>query len=728
MSPYLDRGLTNRFAGDGVGLYGAGRPQGSLDSTDALLQNWMAPGNLFLTGYGSTPTVPLSCQVGVQQTPNLPVSTCDPALMSTVEFVGPGTPNPKDHLIPQHGKFSPALGFAWQVPYFGEGKTTMRGGFQRTYGGAGSSFSGGLLSGVGGDATSAGINVNDPRVAAILATGRALNLSDMATLIPAVPTRVPGALIPIAGRAASAAYAMYAPDYKTPYTDNFTLSITRNVSKALTIDVRFVDTIGKAQAGTAGSLGTAGTFDLNTVNVYHNPELLKALEVTRAGGNDPLFDQMLVGLNLNVGTAGYAAVGTVAPGAGGVLQRGSMHIRRAFAANLANGNYTAVMQSLLATVPAAVGGGAQALPTVIDPTTGFTVNPAQRLIRNGCDRIANGFTTGFTVPGGPVITPRCFPENYVISNPQLSSAVIASNLGKTNYQSGQLQFTARPTQGVTIQGTYSLNKTMVHPGSGFTDPLHPEWDYGQSLNSVGNEFRSNGTVELPIGPNKLVMGNSSGWVARAVERWQTSFIFTLPQGALRSMNGTNNMLYANGRPDVVGPWDNPSGSVTWNGGPSGNYFGDPSPYRAFADPQCTNNVGNTTSTDPGGFNLQGNCTLQGLGKVVAAGTPGSILNSTTGVTVLPLLQNPLPGHQGNLGSYTMRTVARWSLDASISKNFRLTESKGLQFRIDTTNVLNHPLPGDPAGLANTNSMIDTFGQVTTKTGSRTFQGQLRFTF
>ncbi len=32
----------------------------------------------------------------------------------------------------------------------------------------------------------------------------------------------------------------------------------------------------------------------------------------------------------------------------------------------------------------------------------------------------------------------------------------------------------------------------------------------------------------------------------------------------------------------------PSGDVTWQGGPSGNYFGSPSPYATFVDPQCTN--------------------------------------------------------------------------------------------------------------------------------------------
>ena len=33
-----------------------------------------------------------------------------------------------------------------------------------------------------------------------------------------------------------------------------------------------------------------------------------------------------------------------------------------------------------------------------------------------------------------------------------------------------------------------------------------------------------------------------------------------------------------------------------------------------------------------------------------------------------LLQNPQPGHQGNLGSYTMYTVSRWNLDANLNKD------------------------------------------------------------
>jgi len=367
------------------------------------------------------------------------------------------------------------------------------------------------------------------------------------------------------------------------------------------------------------------------------------LNNTRKGLDDPRFDQMLIGVNLNPGVTGFAQVGTV--GSTGVLQRGSAQLRRnaTFATNLANGNYAGVITSLLGFVPTSTGTAAtnnfaQALP--IDPTTNTTVLAQQRLLRNGCDRLANpALTNSFATPQG-TITARCFPENFAITNPQLSSALYAGNYGKTNYQSGQMQFTVRPVQGVSIQGTYSLSKTMAHPGSGFTDPLNRNLDYAASLNSVGQEFRSNGSIELPIGPNKLLMGNSSGFVARLVENWQASFIYTLPTGALRSMAG-NNMLYANGRPDVVGPWINPKGSVSWEGGTSGNYFGSPIPYATYVDPQCTNNVG---GPDAMGTNLQTSCTLRGLGEVVAAGTPGSIVG-VSGASLLPLLQQPLPGHQ-----------------------------------------------------------------------------------
>jgi hypothetical protein len=369
--------------------------------------------------------------------------------------------------------------------------------------------------------------------------------------------------------------------------------------------------------------------------------------------------------------------------------------------------------------------GLQPLP--VDPATGALLNTSQRVLRNGCDRLANGLTGGFTDPNtGAQILPRCFPENYFVTNPQLATAEYARNLGYTNYHAFEAQFTLRPTYGIALQATYGFSKTMAQPGSGFTDPLSPRLDYGKALSSIGSDFRTNGTVELPIGPGKLLFANSASWLARITEHWQMGFIFQIASGAPRSFLTGQPMLYGNPRPNIVGPWDNPKGSVTWKG-QNGYFFGD-TQYATYQDPQCLN----VTTKD----NLQASCTLVGLAKVVPEGTPGAIPLSQ-GRYGIRLLENPLPGHQGNLGSLTLNTLARWNFDANMSKTFKLTESKSLQLRVDATNVFNHPTPADPVGLANASTLTNnsfndangnTFGQIVNKTGSRTFQGKVRVNF
>jgi hypothetical protein len=655
--------------------------------------------------------------------------------MSQIIFVGPGTDHPDKTLVPQKGAWSPAIGFSYSLPWFGEGKTTIRGGFQRTYGKPGSPYTGGLLSGPGADGTTSGVNANDPALQAIFAT-RALNLTDLPLVIPAVPSRAPqDKVYPVGARSGNlSSYALFDPNFVPPHTDNWTLTIQRSLNRSFTLEVRAVNTLARDQSGTGGVFGTPGTFDLNTVNVYHNPELFNALENTRKGLDDPLFDQMLMGMNLNVGVAGYGFVGTCVtqPGtstdprlgvgcaSNQILQRGSAQLRRSatFAANLANGNYAAVINSLL-TAGTTVAGGLRDVPN--DPATGTPLTTSQRALRNGCDRIANGLTGGFVNPtSGQTILPRCFPENYLVTNPQWSNALYSTNLGYSNYNSVEVQLTMRPTHGLSLLATYGLSKTMVQPGNGFTDPLNPKADFGKSLQSVGNDFRTNGTFELPIGPNKLFLPNASGWVRHVVERWQMGFIYNISSGDPRTISTTTNFLYANGRPNVVGPWTNPKGSVTWNG-QNGTFF--PDEYLSYTDPQCAN----VSALD----GLQANCSLRGLAIVVPQGTAGSIPVGT-GKFGLPVLENPKPGTQGNLGAATMSSYPKWRLDGNLSKTFEVSETKSLQLRIDATNIFNHPQPGNLVNNAfngNPNlGFTDNFGQFTTKSGNRTFQARLRLTF
>jgi hypothetical protein len=115
-------------------------------------------------------------------------------------------------------------------------------------------------------------------------------------------------------------------------------------------------------------------------------------------------------------------------------------------------------------------------------------------------------------------------------------------------------------------------------------------DYTNINNTPGQSLRTNAVIELPFGPNRLLAGNSSGWVARAIEGWQLGLIYNLNSGAPTTITAAN-MLYGNGVPDIVYPVDlNNIKGVRW-GIPAGNflegrYFDNNDTFLKVADPQC----------------------------------------------------------------------------------------------------------------------------------------------
>ena len=81
-----------------------------------------------------------------------------------------------------------------------------------------------------------------------------------------------------------------------------------------------------------------------------------------------------------------------------------------------------------------------------------------------------------------------------------------------------------------------------------------------------------------------------------------------------------------------------------------------------------------------------------------------------------LLQNAAPGKRGTLGTNTLQAPGVWNFDASMSKTFRVSESKSAQIRMDASNVLNHPTPLAPTLDINSETP---FGYMTDgKSGSR----------
>ena len=83
------------------------------------------------------------------------------------------------------------------------------------------------------------------------------------------------------------------------------------------------------------------------------------------------------------------------------------------------------------------------------------------------------------------------------------------------------------------------------------------------------------------------------------------------------------------------------------------------------------------------------------------------------------------GTWGNVGRNTVIGPGITNVDASIIRNFRMTDSKTLQFRLEAFNALNNPIWNDP----NTTLTSPNYGTITsTRKPMRELQVGLKFIF
>lgn len=554
--------------------------------------------------------------------------------LSRAVLIGEGTPYPKQGIWPSDkNNWAPAVGFAWSPGWWGQDKTTIRGGYQIAY-----QLPGNSLSWIDVDAGNLPGFFYEPTD---FGDGTFRDFSNIT--IPLAVTQKPFEALPITQRAQST--YIFDANYTTPYVQTLTLGVTRSLASYLTLDVRYL--------GTRGTKLHTFTFNLNEAD-FRNNGLLQALETTRAGGNAPLFDQMLRGLNLGTG---IGVVGTAVSGSEALRRHAS------FRTNIANGDFAAVARLLSTT----------------------NIGTRQPPLTNA----------------GLLRSSGQFPPNFIVANPQFLDITYRTNADTSNYHSLQTQITLRPTHGVSYQGTYTWSRSLGLT-SGFRDLLNRDADYTLLSSHRAHDLRSYGTFELPFGPGKLLGGNSAGWLARVIEGWKAGTIFNLSSGGPLNITG-GQTLYSSGAaaPNVAGAVPR-TGEAAWNAGDTfGNFFGQQ--YRRVADPQCSTVAANLTQW----------CTINAL-----ADANGNIV-----------LQHPRPGQLGSLGLRTIEGPGRWDLDLNLQKSVRVLESKNLTFRVDAQNVFNHPTPGACTNCGpNLNINSGTFGQITSKSGNRTLQAQLRFDF
>jgi hypothetical protein len=437
-----------------------------------------------------------------------PDGLCGPACgaLTNVEFVGRHSSNPDKKLFNDDwNNFAPAVGFSYSIPALGR-STILRGGYGISYVGRqiSNAMSAGGLDSVAGTLPGA--------FGGFGCCGQTYTrtgywpLSD--TGVPFTTQFQPLTPFPLTA-ARTLTMNAYEPNRVTPYVQNFNLSIQRELANNLILDVSYV-----------GSKGTQlyGRLPLNQVKIRDN-QFLEAFNVTRAGGSHPLFDRMLMGLNI--------------PGAGvvnGTTLTGSEALRR----------YT---------------------PTRTDLANGEVGSVADFLTRS----------TNVTGQGGGFIRNGKLPENFLVFNPQFQEVGIAGNVGNSTYHSLQVQMTKRLSYGLAGQASYTWSKNL-----GISDDDHNV--YGRDPDNFvldkallgfhrSHIVTGNGTYTLPFGAGRSLLSSAPGWVDRLVGQWQLGFLTRWSSGAPLTLTagGLSNIWQtANNTAHILGEF--PKGQLTFSPG------------------------------------------------------------------------------------------------------------------------------------------------------------------
>jgi len=330
-----------------------------------------------------------------------------------------------------------------------------------------------------------------------------------------------------------------------------------------------------------------------------------------------------------------------------------------------------------------------------------------------------------------------FPENYILTNPQLSTAEYRSNLIHSNYHSMQVQVLVRPARGVSFTSTYTYAKNLAdQPGGGtffsaggWTDPWNRALDYRLS-NTRKHQWNTYGYMDLPFGPNGFFFRNVKNEIlSRAVEGWQLSWSISMQSGSPNQItanqghlyNGTSTLMNLN--PDMADFAPGKGNLLGNNNGEGSGYYygtGATARYVTAADTQCsdTNIVVNAPSYP---------CNLTALYEALPnPTTPNSPLRGRL------VLSHPLPGQTGTFNNF-IESPGTITFNASVGKELRLTEGKALIFRIDCTNVMNHPSYGSVGyssnyNLLNAYQIGGSLAQFSRYDGDRTFQARMNLRY
>ncbi len=326
-------------------------------------------------------------------------------------------------------------------------------------------------------------------------------------------------------------------------------------------------------------------------------------------------------------------------------------------------------------------------------------------------------------------TPGALAETYVVNligitpgsgynpltaNPQGGVLNLTTNGGRFNYNSLQMEFRRRFTQGLSLTANYTfqkiltdvtgstdeVNQTRVEP---YLDNNNQLRDYGRAIYDRTHTFNFNGLYELPFGRGKRWL-NEGGVVNQIFGGFQFSSILNISSGLPTTIIDGRGTLNRAGRSatqpattsltesqvkELFGVFKTPNGVFVVN--PSVLFA------VATAPGQPTLNGFDLTQPLPAGYSIT---SVRGASPVGTAPFAGQVFFPNA------------PGSTGNMTRNFINGPMYLNWDAGLLKNFNITENTRLQLRGEVFNVLNNAnfFAGSNPGILDVGST--SFGRLT----------------
>jgi hypothetical protein len=249
------------------------------------------------------------------------------------------------------------------------------------------------------------------------------------------------------------------------------------------------------------------------------------------------------------------------------------------------------------------------------------------------------------------------------------------NTADAHYNSLQVKWEKRFSKGVTAMMHYTWSKmiddisttsgnlTWLGGTTSEQNPLNLAMEKALSANDIAHRWVATGDWQLPFGRGRQFGTNMNRGLNAILGGWELSGILMLQSGPpLQAVQ---------------------SGGTLWNGTQRPNLIGDPH-------------------------------------------TSGSIYDRLSNYVNAAAFSRPVPDAFGSAPRLlNMRGPRVNTLDAALLKSWTVKEGKQLQFRMEATNVRNHPIFGQP----DMNYGGSNFGRITgTKVGQRNAQASLKYIF